>query len=54
MGVEVEDFLSPVRIKKVLTFGAQDLLTSCCLVVIDGIVAIVVGTLDQRWNGTRR
>ena len=34
-------------------FGAQDSLTSCCLVVINVVVAIVVGTLDRCRTGTR-
>ena len=32
-------------------FGAQDSLTSCCLVVINVVVAIVVGTLDRCRTG---
>ena len=33
--------------------GAQYMLTSCCLVVINVIVAIVVGTFDRCRTGTR-
>ena len=53
MGVEVKDFVSPVGIKKVRMFGAQDSLTSCCLVVINVVVAIVVDTLDRCRTWTR-
>ena len=53
MGVDVKNFVSPARMKTVFICGAQDFLTSCCLVVINVAVAIEVGTLDRCRTGTR-
>ena len=49
MWVEVR----PVRMKRVFMSGAQDSLTSCCFVVINVVVAIVMDTLDRCRTGTR-
>ena len=53
MRVEVRNFVSPVRSKRVFICGAQYFLTSCCLVVINIIITIEAGTLNWCRTGTR-